>query len=505
MRLEYKRGSELDNKGASAIHITHDGVELVFQVKFLGASKKNDIEGTNSFDPINAIVSRWTRERQDAIFALYSKAFTVITTSTSVGSLNAGTRAVVNEFAKHLDLFEIREWFLRYSDLHIPDSVNKDTHDNLESKWTPELTYLKDDYIDLVALVLAFRFILPIWGEYIVAGCDDKENFDPKWKAFYALRLLSRTHLYQSNAMGRLFKYVEASIKKDMPVDSAIMFGVSTEDTVEWVSSLLILTRLSVGDVRGREDTINLIACMYSFIRTKLANLSTTMNGEVKHKLEATNGAEESKISKYESFRSATELSIGDVATIDHFLNPYKVLGRMRPNIPQEVIAEAIAEFINIDYVDLLDSQMTLIKWVLGSEFKGKTIQYASIDKQYIAMLIAQIILWHDGYKDLSILVSARTRSQQGISMATVPITTALKNEIKRLYPYPKRGCSKQQAAQNQALSIINEIANELSSRTWYTTVPDSWLKELKGSVNRSYAPPADLRIQLSQFIITIA
>ena len=89
--------------------------------------------------------------------------------------------------------------------------------------------------------------------------------------------------------------------------------------------------------------------------------------------------------------------------------------------------------------------------------------------------------------------------------MGTVGITPALKNEIKRLFPYAKRGCSKQQAAQNQALNVINDVANDLSSRTWYATVPESWLREFKGSTSRSYAPPADLRIQLANLIITIA
>ena len=168
-----------------------------------------------------------------------------------------------------LNLFSIQDmvtWINFKSDIILPPHFETKFTEDIDKATTREQTYLRSDYANLVAVSLILRVMVPIWSEYISRVRQDSGTMR---KEYVSGQLVVHSNIYKSEVIDKLSEYIDVCVNNNhFNNPSLILGGVSSEDFLDWMTSLVIIRRLAVGDVRGLDPKVNLITSVYSLYHT---------------------------------------------------------------------------------------------------------------------------------------------------------------------------------------------------------------------------------------------
>lgn len=464
------------------------------------------------FEQINGYWSHLPPATQDKIFNVYLRVKEVFDSIWEGDDLTKSLYGLVGELYTYHDLNDVRHWQKFHSGLAIPEGLRETFAVSHETPGTRERTYLKEDYHWLVTLSIALRAMIPIWGEFI---SRTKKESGTIFKEYYAFRLLAQSSIVNSEPMERLRVYVEHSLPADKSKSSAILGGISSEDFPLWVLGLVVVRRLSVGDVRGIDPNSSLVTFIYKYIGQKVKGHDNSFVGMVKDKPFEGHGQEgENNLSRLEGYKVKQEIPAGDIAIIGYYAGNMNELAlKICPDINLDLVRQSEVTTRALSTEQIWPAQIALIQWVLSPVIPARGLQHIPKTTVMRAMAVTQALLWHRKHFELAALLSAiQTQNddelQFGGTDSRARISKDQLEELDKLYPYSRRPSGKQRVVKrvNPAEESINSLAGKFSEHDWKLTLPAEWVGQVTGNKNnRRYFVPHNIKVLLATLAINLA
>lgn len=498
------------HKNQSSAIISHKDKTLEWGMKFI--DKANLTPDVDIFEQINAYWLTLTEEHQGRIFAVYTRIRSAFNDCWEDEDLPALLKPLIAELTDLHNLDKIRYWVDFKSDLKLPARLDDTFVEQHQTSYTRDKTYLKEDYQQLVALSIAIRVLIPIWGAYIERTEGDAGT---QWKEFKAYQLLEKSDLMKSPPMVKLMTYVDRNVNTDkVNTVSILKGGVSSVDMPGWVTGLVVVRRLGFGDIRGINPLIHLVTQISGFIGTVMSGQESRFKsaGMIKPKIIEGQGSSdsESNLSKLEGVKVKESVAAGTIVAIDVFTdNPMMIAKKISPSIDPLLVRMSLESTKVLNDEDITPVQRTLIQLVISPVVSTRGSMYLNHLKLVKMMAVAQAILWHKGFHDLALLVSAIPKSSNTISgmEGRGRIPKELIDQLAVLYPYsrPQSG-KKTDKGKNTAVAAIELIEEDLSKNDWRPTLPKEWLDKLpQNQSTQTYRVPYEIKTRLAEFSICLA
>lgn len=484
----------------------HNGEEIHWHVSTLN---KTVFETEEVCRQINAYWAKLPGYKQQVIFDIYTQIKDVIVSVYDTTQLITSLVPLVTKLYEEHDLEEMSRWISFHSDIILPTDMVDNYVKSDDDVRTREKTYIKEDYKGLILLSLALRPMIPIWGEFIYVTRNDTGT---GFKEFYAVKLINKTHLIESEPMVKLRTYVSHNIKTDKPMFSNILNSVGSEDFPMWLLSHVLVRKLCISDLSCTNNEATLISSIFNFISQKITgNPPSTLADMVNSKdFTRGNANDENNISRLEAYKIKQMIAPGDIEIIEFVLNdPYKVAKSINPNIDLNLVKEFVNASRALDHHEISACQVVLAQYVLKKAIPSRGLMHVSKMKAINAIAIAQALIWHK-YKPIAAMMSAIVTTDSELQTngidSKVRIPPEMMKELERVFPYTKVSISKKKGkVENSVLRAIDELSSLLSARDWTITLPDHMVEQITGQNNlRRYSCPHDIKILLGQFILDI-
>ena len=496
-------------KDKTTISIVHEWEGKEYKIDFSGNTfgKKIVTEG-DIFSEVNKLFSIQTPAVLNSLFETYVKIKRLLDDIWKKDDLNEQLTNYVTDLYSVFNYEKVREWVSLY--IHIPGLET-----NFASEYLPSMddvgsrdqTYLRSDYIDLIAMNILLKLMVPIWNQFIDST---RREYGPDFKEFYAFKLLRNTELYHCRAMEKLRTYISFPMRDHLSDAEMIMKGLSSEDILPWMLSLVVLRRLVINKIENVEDpSLHLITHIYKFVFRKSQASKTSGTNSLKDKKIRKNESEDEKESSLDRYKIKFNVSAGEIAEIEYVLtNHHYLINKYCPNINPKIVEDNIRTAQNLRDVKLEDSQLLLLSWIVNASVPARSLIYVSKEILLQAIGVAQSIFWELDYKFLSFLVSAYPQRDNEKYIVTSSETkyrvTKELDELNQFFPYYKRSGRRGTAKPVNPVTIaLNKMVTDFSSINWLITAKEKYIKEVYGEhYTRQLAIPADLKITLVKCLI---
>ena len=489
--------------------IEHEDQLLLFDLS--SYNKNYLIGGYDVCEHINAYFASLPIQKQEVIFNTMSQIRETFEELSDTSSLCIKLIPMIHRLYEELNLEDIERWMVYHTTIRIPAKFDENYVHSDERPFSRDKTYTRPDYTKLVALTLALRVMVPIWGEFILRT---RVETGTSFKEYYAYSLLAQTRINECAAIEKLKVYIRANIQAEKSMSSVIVSGVGSEDYGPWVLSSLLVKRLCVGDVRGNEINTNLVVTIHNDLTAKNNGSSGSSFGDpIQNKIFEGDGDESQGPSRIENFKIKSEFPIGDIASIEHYSSDYRRVGTdLMPEMDMVLLEEFVGAAKALLSQPISSYQTNLMQWVLAPVIPPRSMAHLDKITNVNLMAVAQTYLWQKDHKKLACLLTALSDNegidfqQNGIgSMAR--ITREQMDELQVLFPYSKVSVKKKvTTAINSAVAAIDALAVGFNASDWVLTAPSRFVEEIVGAKHlRRYSCPHDIKIILAKLAIEVS
>lgn len=486
--------------------VSDSGEELFWDVSAYERTRLQDVE--NVFKEANQYLESLTKKTRNDIFIAYKDIHETLQSIADPSVLSKRLTEKVAGLYGLLPFDSIIHWYSYHGKVILPDNLKTE----YERDDPPDRTYLKRDYERLVILTIAIRFMIPIWGEYILRI---KAQSGSIYKESAAMRLLGRCHdLLNSEPMLKLKVYVEKSIPGgEQKALAAIFRGLGTAELPEYYLSLVVVRRLSVGDVNASNERGNVISNIYGFLSGSIKDIDRKFGGGITEKHREDESIEDEASSLVETYKVKQEVPAGDIAVVNVYLNDASNLARaIDPNVTKKMVQECVRFGIqNLDTFQPELFQEVLSKWLVDSAISEGSVVHLNRLEAVKVMCACQAVLWHWGFYSLAALMTARVvMLPDNTMMATetrLRIPNNLTDRLCELYPYfhPAHDVVNERKL-NVGCKSVRALSKEIYGKIYQLTCPpDLIINCPKVDNNGRMAAPEDLAEAVSNLAIKIA
>lgn len=509
----FMEGLSLTTQSRQTAVLRCDGQEIHWNIFAFDRRGRQDPDDDgavfNVFEQINDYWKTLAITVQKQIFDAYGRIAQLF--EQNPADLDWQLRAAVAELLNAHDLADMKYWIDYKANIVIPVDLFDIYVDSPENAGTRNRTYLKEDYKKLLVLSVILRAMVPVWGEYILRTGKEKGT---TYKEFYAVRLLASSQLFQSEPMEKLRIFVQDTLPTDKPKDSATIMAFSEDDFSEWMTSLVLVRRISIGDIRGISPKSHLIKNIFQFIRHKFGTHENSFIGKVKSKeVEGSSQEDQSNLSKLESYKMREANPAGDIAIITHSVRDWKtVIAKICPAVPAQMVVESIASVQHLEATILIPEQIALLQYVIKPMLSPISVMFLNKVNMIRNIGVVQAVLWHSGYYEMAALVGAEViRNDEMMSLGSTGsrarITKEQALELEQIYPYPRRpyGKQKQVKIQNAGIIAIEQLFDAFTENDWKLSIPEHWIDHSKLIMKpRRYSTPNDIRVKIAELVIAV-
>ena len=493
-----------------SIFIEHAGQQLEWSVApFNSGNFERDV---GMFHHINQWWARQTEHAQKEIFDIYVDIYNAFTTTLAVDTLDAKLFDLIKRLYNKHQFEDIYHWMSFSSDIRFPGppELLPEFVESIDKNHSRDKTYTIDDYKKLVCLIIQLRLMIPIWGEYIART---ENTSGTQFKEYYAYQLLSRSNLFTSEALIKLTIYVSAIVPKEGS-KSAIIEFISSEDFPVWNLGLLVVRRLCLADIRGHDPSPILVRHISRHVRERVKRSDNSFKGGmIREKLDLeSQGSDENQISRMEGYKIKPEISIGEIALIEHLVaDPYAVAQSLVPGIDPKVVAEALQSASIMQQYQAEEAQTLLLQWVFATVIPPEGVELLNQKQRINCLCVTQAVLWHHGHELLAGLATATVTPtingdvhlSGGYSKGR--INKELSEKLTELYPYQKK--TRGGKVINGVLQAIDEMVDLFMSVSWTVNVsPEKTaiLNPRTPSVRR-ITIPHDFKTKVAELVVYLA
>lgn len=502
--------SVLEANGGKII-VKQDEDEVTFH---FSTFKRDSFDKNDVFGHLNRYWVTKPLSFQREVFAIYRKIGDYFFQINDKNYLTEKLKEAIGELFKLHPFDEVRAWVVFRSGITIP-VVDETYIADTDRDYSPEKTYIRGEYYDLLTTAFLLRMCIPIWSYYIRII---KDHAGTGLKEHAAFQLLEKTSIFTSIPIKKMEGYIHANNKKQVVRSGAIGI-LSPEDHPYWIMTQFCVRKLSIAELQYREEKATLVSLLYNFTRT--CNSEGNFQDRYKDKNPELGASEDgdgaNKVSVYERHRNNTDLSIEEAAEFENILKTvHHTASILCPSLPPELLERSIktsSELLNVNNLVLtgLPCQKTILGWILSPIISTEGIPYQLPETIVRHMALAEALLWHRGFQFLALLMSSRTPLDNSIHhVSSPPIKSRLSDEnlatIRELFPHVRMIQNRKSDPREECFVItaIDNLSSEIAEYTWVATADQSMLVALQRSSTRRLNPISDIRNELARLIISI-
>ena len=496
--------AELRSKGIQAISISHKGKTLKFNTscyKTASISSRDDM-----FHHTNEFLARLPEEKKDELWALYEQIDDIMRISHTASVMLADTTEAIRRIYEIVTYEDVRHYVYR-GDVRFPAHLKTEyTENDLRTRNYQIRTYLKDEYIDLVVLVMGFRFMLPIWGDLIDKV---KQQYGNLVKEHIVVRELKSTAISKWPPYERLCKFVEHTVDENK-IGLSVMFGcLSTSEVPDHLTALAIVRKLAPGTLDPQVDSDNLIKIVFNYITHTNDRMDTRFGGRVATR-SVIRDSEEDNSSVWDTLQTNQEIPHGDQETIEVFTENVETMAkRLYEDIDMDKVWACVNKLKTFEDIGEYPHQIPMVMWVMGKIISPDGFEALLHDSIYRCMAVTQAFLWQKGYIELAVLITAsRIPSDEDFNPLDLSkFDKTLVERLNELYPYWRQETGRVQPGKrtNVATSAINKVVKDLNACEWRSNAPDKLNREFDAlASDKTWLISGDIRNQFARLILDL-
>lgn len=384
--------------------VTHDGKRLIFDLKEAFQSPHRSIS-RNPFREINLWFLTLPTAKQKAIFDIYEVYRKELTTNSNIDFHVERMSQLTEALYKFIDYESIVSFIKRENLIPVPTEGFETEHN--PSDPNPQKTYIAREYHELMLCIVAMRPLFPVTFEYMtkltkVYGKDYKEHYA-------RLSLITSTWLNELPQLERLTSYIEASVepKKDQ-ISNIVFNAMSKEDFSDWVVSKVICRRLMTGEVQILPGVPNQIASIWSFIDNSVRQTPKIASiGDVALKNPQSETGDDHK-SVADENRVRQNTTIGYLVRHEHYFSDVgRVVLQIDPTVPASLIRGAKRRPLTYGVNCIARWHTVFSQLIIADKISVLILEALTKPVHISALEVSRILLWHWGYKELALLISA--------------------------------------------------------------------------------------------------
>jgi hypothetical protein len=485
--------------------INDDGDYIDWNVAIFNHTRFKTVDAP--FRDINRYWSCLSTQRKKLIFNCYKDIKEVLDRVSLFGEDRVNVKQLSNELpAKVASLYnlmpleEIEQWSNKFSQVQFPTGL-KIQHE--EDDKLPDKTYLVSDYKGLVILTLTLRPMVPVWGEYVRLI---QKQTGTLFKEYVGIKLINHTQIIHSEYYKRLDRYINACVTNDVETRGAVVAGISKSEIPDWLMSIVIIRRLSVGEIDASEETGNIITNIYGFVASTLDGLNKKFGGVREKYPEDKVGEDGETGSVIEGFRPKQQASAGDIMIFNVYAdNTFKIVKDIDPTVPDDLIELCMESSKCLRTLNVTNLHQVLVQWVLAEVISPQAVLSLNREPFISSVAATQAILIHWGFYVLAGLLNSKGLLPDGntaIINPTFRISSDLIDELNIYYPYSFNSSGK--AVNPASNSIYNVVKNYIDCYIWECLLSDDLLHYIQNKPNNNLVIKGGARIFLLQGEIRI-
>lgn len=508
--MEIIASSSVLDANDGKIIVNHAGAEVLFH---FSSFKKDSFDKNDVFSHLNLYWKGKPRPYQDEVFKIYVEISDLFFQTPDKKLLAAKLNEALKRLYALHPFEEMRNWLIYRSGITLPEISESYVPDS-DRDYTPEKTYIRKEYIDLLTMAFMLRISVPVWSYFIrivkdYAGTGLKEN--------NAFKLLAGTELFEHPAISKMKDYINSNNKKQV-VRSGAIGVLSPEDHPYWIMAQFCVRKLAVAELQFKEPKATLVSLLYNF--TKTCNTEGHFKDRYKDKNSSRSDGDElegNKASVYERHRNSSDLSVEEAAELETTLSSRtRIASLLNPNLPKDLLKRSIktaAVLLDPSLITLtsLPCQKTIMGWVLSPVLTPKGIPYQTAETIIKYAPLIEALLWHKGFYYLALLVTSRTPLDNQVHhVVSTPVRSRLTDEnqrkIREYFPHVRLIQNRKSDPREECFVInsIDQLSTEIGEYTWVTTADESMMVQLQKSPSRRLNLIPDIRNEIARLIIAI-
>lgn len=495
----------------SILKISHPGAitDLMFSAGGYPPNT-NIINRDDLFRELNLFVAKQSKDWQDQLMEVYRNIGEILDSITDAKTMHDLLWEQVKQLYTLVKFNALLDYI--YSDREIRFPTNLANNYSEQERLTTiykERTYLKNEYIQLVALTLGLRFMVPVWGAYLpLVGKDQKTVKESR-----AFSLLNDTDLRDCETFLRLDTYVRANLVDEEASLSVIMAGLSTAEIPNYLLALASIRKLAISPIIPSCDDDHLMKIVYNFVTGNANRLDSRFQYNLCRKANIVDGGEEDNSSVWDAFKMKQEVSEGDQKIIETYLKDIQgVVEQLEPSLPPALFRQCEQNAKRLTNLPIEGHHTVLVKWVLSPLITPASVDSFNIGTLLPCLAATQAVLWHWGFRELAMLVTAeRFVPDEDEFVPQIvgrsKIRKELMAELDVLYPfsYQDTKVNGYTVSPNPAIRGIDALVAELARHEWQPNGPTALIKEIEYlQATRRHTISGDIKNQLAELLIRI-
>lgn len=474
---------------------------------------KNDVNVELIIRDINAYWKTLPDVKLDKLWEVMVTISDLIENSDSKTNLSDSLKEQIAIFYTEMDYQSVEDWVINNSTIKIPNDQLSDEYSiNAPNN---RLTYLRYEYMQLLALATLIRPMMGVFGKYISyvdisVGTNRKE--------LSALYLLSESPVVETAPYLRLLEYVTVISSSIVTPMDALLQGMGSEELPMWLMGFALVRRLpfcELPDTASEDTAHHVVSNIYNYVDGKCKAYKVSFGGNVRDKhlrgRSDQQGGIDNTPSVAENYKMTEDVSEGDVIIAEIGMgNLRNIVLSVDITVPTSLIDTCEEFYSTRRPQDLAADNLHLVKYVLNKNISIALIPLPenNIDKMAIATCI---LLWHWGLYDLAALATgARRQIPTSVFIGSVKLKLELDQltALDKIYPHAlnlKTQGARKSITDNTGIRAIEALSSYFSASGWRLRVPPKLQRELSFTKNQ-YASvvPETIKLQLADMIIKL-
>lgn len=505
------------------IRVSHNETMIEFDVNMVVSKRhKEEINPAIQFELLNKYLDYRGEEFKAKLFEAYRHSRDVM--YEHIIHVGADTDNVQAMVAKKmlppiydlLKLEEIYDWLTNIYRIKPIEGLKDEFDEKMlrDKDGTREQTYTKDDYRQLVALVMLLKATLGPIGEY---GNIEKENISTKLLHYTLFNFYREDAIYQTapfqKLVGLATKVCESVFKKETSSRFTVADMMVPSDEIPiWALSTALFQKVAVSPIVDDDKARNVITKLHNFVKNKI-DKSGDKSGSYADKRHTRGGDDETSESFAESYRIVGDVTPGFEEEMSWAINLlFEDPSELHAGIDKALVDEVYRMLTVSTNKEVSEEQVIVLGWVLSDVIHPQSLIYVNVDDIYKALSVAYAYLYEIGYSYIGMLLTA-TRVDEDDDVAVVSFTTnrtkitnEIKDELDKLYPYKTVAAttSTERREDNVAVTAVNTVANIFYKNQWILIAPRRHVDEVAMVTSLTISPDPNLKVMLSKMLISL-
>jgi hypothetical protein len=490
--------------------ISHKGKRVEFRVSFFNRETFSP-EQPDKFLQLNSYWRSLPEHIQDTIFQIYFDIHDSFSTFMNTYEMEEFIKDKIAHLLSYHSLESIKNWmgFGENTNIVIPSDMKVEYVHDIDKNTSREKTYLRSDYIDLVAFALAIRPVAPIWGHFISMS---RARIGNNFKERYAFRLLDKTQIIHTEPVWKLKEYIKSNIGDEEHKADDVLLFISSEEYPYFLFCNVCVKKICIVDISGKSD-LSLIQHLYKFLMQRINEAGGDGTGGVREKNFDESGAtDDAKVSSLERYRIKTNIPPADIEALEYSIsNVFNYAGKLSSLMSMEAVTASLNTSSVLNNHRISTAQMILLRWIMAPVIPPKGLLYLSKPNIVKALGVAEAVLWARGHKYLALvagLYPIESESTFHITSVGAKEQTPkdLKDRIEEIFKFSQVPSNRRNgpSTKNLVFESIESVIESLSAGAYRMSSADWMIEEVFGAKIKKFQIKPDIRTDLAKLVIEI-